>query len=60
MSWNSGLKGKLNIKGAFQFRDKDGNVLSTMEVDGSIPLDRFTPEQQQQLLKDIPHATDNR
>ena len=54
------IKGKLLIKGAFQFRDKDGNVLSTMEVDGAVPLDRFTPDQQQQLLKDIPHGTDNR
>ena len=60
MTDHAGLKGKLNIKGALQFRDKDGNVLSTMEIDGAVPLDRFSPEQQQQLIKDYGHGADHR
>jgi hypothetical protein len=60
MSYQSGVKGKLGIKGTLTFRDKDGKVVGTTEMNGSIPLNRFTPEEQQQLIKDYGHGTDNR
>ena len=59
--YQGGIKGKLLISGAFQFKDKDGNVLSEMKIiNGEIPLDRFTTEQQAQLLKDYGHGSDHR
>jgi hypothetical protein len=60
MSYQAGVKGRLGIKGVLTFRDKDGNVVGTTDMDGSIPLDRFTQEEQQQLIKDYGHGTDNR
>jgi hypothetical protein len=59
--YQGGMKGKLKISGAFQFKDKDGKVLSEMRiVNGEIPLDRFTPEEQTQLIKELGHGTDHR
>jgi hypothetical protein len=61
MSYQSGVKGKLLISGSFQFKDKDGKVVGEMKIkDGAIPLNRFSPEEQQQLIKDYGHGTDNR
>jgi hypothetical protein len=48
------------IKGVLTFRDKDGNVVGTTEMNGSVPLDRFPPEEQQQLIKDYGHGTHDR
>jgi hypothetical protein len=42
--WQAGAKGKMGIKGTLEFRDKDGNIVKTVELDGSIPLDRIAKE----------------
>ncbi len=60
MMQQAGMKGKLGIKGALQFRDKDGKVLSVMEFDGSVPLDRFSPAEQAQLVREYGNGSDNR
>ena len=61
MSYQAGVNGKLLIAGSFQFKDKDGNVVGEMKIkDGAIPLDRFTPEEQQQLIKEYGNGTHDR
>lgn len=53
------MGGKLGISGFLQYRDKDGNILKEVEVNGSIPL---TAEQAQELAKqqEQGNGTDNR
>jgi hypothetical protein len=60
--WKTGAKGRLNISGTFQFKDKDGKTVGEMQIlpGSGIPLDRFTPEQQQQLIKEYGHGADHR
>jgi hypothetical protein len=36
--WAAGAKGKVGVSGTLTFRDKDGNVVKTMELNGSVPL----------------------
>ncbi len=38
---NAGVKGKLGIKGTLNFRDKDGNIVQTMELNGSVPISQL-------------------
>lgn len=60
--FHGAMKGKLMISGAFQFKDKDGKVLSEMRIlpGSGIPLDKFTPEQQTQLIKEYGNGPDHR
>lgn len=55
---------KLNISGTLEWRDKDGNILSTTEIRGAIPLEDtgLTVEQAQQLInsQENPHGSDHR
>lgn len=52
---------KLNIAGTLEWRDKDGNILSTTKLSGSIPLSQLnlTQEQAQQLVEQT-NGTDHR
>jgi len=36
--WAAGAKGRVGVTGTLTFRDKDGNVVKTMELNGSVPL----------------------
>jgi hypothetical protein len=36
--WQAGAKGRIGISGTLTFRDKDGNVVGTTEMNGSVPL----------------------
>lgn len=36
--WQTGPKGKMGIKGTLEFRDKDGNIIKKVDVDGSVPV----------------------
>lgn len=42
--WQAGAKGRIGISGTLTFRDKDGNVVKTMEMNGSVPLPQPTKE----------------
>ena len=44
---------KLNIAGTLEWRDKDGNILKTTELRGSVPLSELglTEEQAKQLTE---------
>lgn len=48
------MAAKLQISGVLEWRDKDGNILSTTELHGNLPLSQLglTSEQEQQLIKD--------
>lgn len=43
---------KLGITGTMEYRDKDGNILKTVQVSGNIPLDKLgmSVEEAQQLI----------
>lgn len=43
------LSGHVRISGAFECRDKDGNVIKTIPFTGSVPLKDLPPEAAQQL-----------
>ena len=43
------LTARLGIKGTFECRDKDGNVLKSIEIDGSVPIELAQAEE---LLKE--------
>jgi hypothetical protein len=34
------MGGRLGISGTLEWRDKDGNILGTTELSGSVPLDQ--------------------
>jgi len=58
------MKARIGISGTFEFKDKDGNVLKTMSVSGSVPLARtgMTVEEAQQFVtnqKEIQHGPDH-
>lgn len=61
-TYKTGVRGKLMISGSFQFRDKDGKVIQEMTIlpGSGIPLDRFTPQEQQQLIERYGNGSDNR
>ncbi len=46
------MGGRIGLSGAFECRDKDGNVVKTITFSGSIPLSQLdlTEEQAQQLV----------
>jgi len=50
MSDTASVGGKLGIAGVLEYLDKDGNVLKTVEIKGSIPL---TDEQVVEVAKDM-------
>jgi len=64
MTFTAGVGAKLGISGVFEFRDKDGNILKTMEVIGSIPLEKLdmNVEQARQLINESgqENGSDNR
>ncbi len=43
------VKARLNVSGNLEYRDKEGNIIKTVAVNGSIPLDSEQVEQ----LKEI-------
>jgi hypothetical protein len=36
----TGVGGRLGISGTLEWRDKDGNILGTTELSGSVPLEQ--------------------
>ena len=64
MNFNTGVKGRIGISGSFECKDKDGRVLKTIEVKGSVPLDQLglTPEEAQELItqQEKRHVADDR
>ena len=62
MSYQTGIGAKLGISGAFQCKDRDGNVLKTIAFTGAIPLERlgFSAEQAQQLIEEVNHGPDHK
>lgn len=36
--YQAGVKMKMGIKGTLEFRDKDGNIIKTVDMEGSVPL----------------------
>ena len=66
MTTNTAAVGaRLGIAGKFEFKDKDGNVLKTMEVTGAVPLEStgMSVEQAQELInqqKGISHDDDRK
>lgn len=51
--------GRLGISGALEFRDVDGNLLKTIQMTGSVPLDELgiTQEQAAELVAQQPQST---
>lgn len=55
---------RIGIAGTFEFKDKDGNVLKTMEISGSVPLEStgMSVEQAQEFInqqKEADHGRDD-
>ena len=52
MTFQTDLGARLGLSGAFECRDKDGNILKVIAFNGAIPLSRLdmTVEQAQQLV----------
>lgn len=61
MSFSTGMGAKLGINGTFECKDKDGNVLETITLNGAIPLEKLglTVEEAQQLIKETNHGSDD-
>jgi hypothetical protein len=38
MSEKAGVAGRVAVTGVLEYRDKDGNVIKTVEVTGSLPI----------------------
>jgi hypothetical protein len=38
MSEQAGVAGRVAVSGVLEYRDKDGNVIKTVEVTGSLPI----------------------
>lgn len=53
MSFQTGIGAKLGISGTLEYRDKDGNVLKTVQLNGAIPLADIglSVEQAQQIVE---------
>lgn len=65
MTFKTGMGGKLGISGTLEFRNKAGEVIKTIELNGQIPLSQLgmTPEQAQQLIQqhqEDQHGPDHR
>ncbi len=57
MSDQAQIGGRLGMSGAFECRDKDGNVIKTITFTGSIPLSQLDmSEEQAQALVDQQEA----
>ncbi len=39
MTQQAGIEAKIKVTGAFEYRDKDGHVIKTVEFTGSVPID---------------------
>lgn len=52
------MTAKLQIAGTLEWRDKDGNILSTTQLRGAIPLDQLglTEQQAAELVKESQHG----
>lgn len=46
------MNARLNLSGTLEWRDKDGNILSTTTISGSVPLEEtgLSVEQAQELI----------
>lgn len=65
MTFEAGLGARLGISGTLECKDKDGKVLSVIELTGSIPLSDLglTIDQAQDLIDsqpEKPNGTDHR
>ena len=62
MSYQTSIGAKLGISGAFQCKDRDGNVHKTIAFTGAIPLERIgiSAEQAQQLIEEVKNGYDDR
>lgn len=38
MTWNTGLRAKIGVTGTLVCKNKDGEVIKTIELNGSVPL----------------------
>jgi hypothetical protein len=38
MSEQAGVAGRVAVTGVLEYKDKDGNVIKTVEVSGSLPI----------------------
>jgi hypothetical protein len=38
MSEQAGVAGRVAVSGVLEYKDKDGNVIKTVEVSGSLPI----------------------
>jgi hypothetical protein len=38
MTYEAGVEARIGISGTLEWKDKDGNILATSEIRGSIPL----------------------
>lgn len=41
------IGGRLGISGTLEWRDKDGNIIKTTELKGSLPLDTLQPAEKE-------------
>lgn len=58
------MHARLNLSGTLEWRDKDGNILSTTTIRGSVPLEEtgLSVEQAQELInqQEAQHGRDHR
>lgn len=52
---------RLGLSGTLEFRDKDGNVLKTVDFVGSVPLEQtgMSVEQAQSLIEGTNHGSND-
>ena len=64
MNLSNPVGGRIGIAGTFEFKDKDGNVLKTMQLTGSVPLadTGMSVEQAQEFINQqgADHGRDDR
>lgn len=53
----TGVGGRLGISGTLEWRDKDGNILGTTTLSGSIPLSEI--ENGEQLAEELKKEADD-
>ena len=53
MVWQAGVGAKLSVKGALEFKDRDGKVIKTVQVDMAVPLEQLgmSVEEAQELTR---------
>jgi hypothetical protein len=64
MTHQMSMGARLGIKGAFECRDAEGNILNVIEFDGSIPLENvgLTVDEAQSLIEsqEVQNGSDHR